>query len=68
MFGQWMGNDRIDLELDKTSKNYDEGYIEGKTFVDDEWRSKIKKEDVKLETFIQDLIKADLVEKVKEDK
>lgn len=26
--------------------------------------SKIKKEDVKLETFIQDLIKADLVEKV----
>ena len=43
MFGQWMGNDRIDLELNKTSKNYDEGYNEGKAFEDSKWRSKIKK-------------------------
>ena len=48
MFAQWMGNDRIDLELNKTNKSYDEGYIEGKTFVDNEWKSKIKKEKLEL--------------------
>ena len=48
MFGEWMGNDRIDLELNKTSKSYVEGYFEGKEFKNNEWRRKIKKKKLEL--------------------